>query len=563
MKKTKLLAIPVLAALAFAGCASAPTATNKAPSVVGVKDIQCMVNSTVDFLDGVAALDNEDGDITPKLDITVTPQVEVNDGYAYFTEVGEYTVNYKVSDREGRTAQKKAYVDVVDRETYKTFATPEGFSAQADGSATIEKCGLVNGAFILEAKGGEIAEDVKLTRTYTINTKYSSSLQYTFRYTVNSDKAGKIKILADGYTCAEAYVNEGDNVISFNHTLSKLNGKDDIDVTIDVCPGGLGNIHWTVEKVEIEYSQKAGELADRTENFNFAGKVITRIDNDNGNLNITGNSWSNSVTNTAHLEINSASENQGDVWRGGMFIYTGVKLRSGVTYKVSFNVEKNEDKYCEITIQRGQWNEAKFKTLYNPGDGKIEEEITVEDAAHVGTLWLYVQSGSAVNEITLSDLSVIEQLEPIGTDEYTIENFSQDGGALSTDTGKLTFTVENFASTDSGNRIVSPSFFTEGSGGNYVMTFRAKATQPVKFLVTTPTAYGNYDEALFFKNDEMITREEKVFTIIGNGKAVEAMREAIFMFGFTENQQYNGAEQNVTIEISDIKISLKNSELDG
>ena len=125
--------------------------------------------------------------------------------------------------------------------------------------------------------------------------------------------------------------------------------------------------------------------------------------------------------------------------------------------------------------------------------------------------------------------------------------------------GKLTYTVENFASTDSGNRIVSPSFFAEGSGGNYVMTFRAKASKPVKFLVTTPTVYGNYDESLFFKNDEMITQEEKVFIIFGNGKAVEAMRQAIFMFGFAENQQYN----NVTIEISDIKISLKNHSLDG
>ena len=155
MKKIKLLTIPVLAALLFAGCAKDSPETNKAPSVTGVKDIQCIVNSTVDFLDGVAALDKEDGDITPKMDITVTPYVEVSDdGYAYFSEVGEYTVNYKVTDSEGRTAQKRAYVDVVDRETYRTFAMAEGFTAEALGNASLEKCGMINSEFVLEATGG-------------------------------------------------------------------------------------------------------------------------------------------------------------------------------------------------------------------------------------------------------------------------------------------------------------------------------------------------------------------------------------------------------------------------
>ena len=64
MKKYNLLLIFVLVAVLLAGC-TPQQEVNKAPSVVGVKDVKCVVNSTVDFLDGVAALDKEDGDITP------------------------------------------------------------------------------------------------------------------------------------------------------------------------------------------------------------------------------------------------------------------------------------------------------------------------------------------------------------------------------------------------------------------------------------------------------------------------------------------------------------------
>ena len=550
MKKTKLLAIPVLAALVFAGCGSTETVTNKAPSVVGVKDIQCMVNSTVDFLDGVAALDNEDGDITPKMEIIVTPQVEVNGGYAYFSEVGEYTVTYKVTDSEGRSTQKRAYVDVVDRETYKTFAMPEGFTAHSDGLATIEKCGIENGEFKLEAKGGEIAEDVKLSRTYTL----SCDLQYTFRYTVNSSVSGKIKVLADGDDCAEIAVKEGENILSFVHTARKIADEAERDIQIDICIGGLGNVQWVIEGVECEYPQEEGKEVERAVDFNFVGRVTPRIES-----SARGNAWADLDSNFACLEIDETCP---EIWLGGMFINTEIAMKAGVKYTISFDVESELSNKYEIRFQNKQWDEKQIGDMvYDPEPGHKVCEVTVTDQ-NAGTLWIYVQSGTVKNRIRLSNLSVVEHLNATGKDTFAIEDFtefhnSNYNSVLTTDSGSFIYDIERFSSVDSDHTITSPSFYVAGSCSNYVITFKAKASKPVEMIVAAPV-FGGWDPTMMWSR-VTVREEEAVYTFRCNGLGADRLYTIVWQFGSGANQQY----QNVKIEISDIRICHKNGELDS
>ena len=548
----------MLAAVALAGCSSTPTATNKAPSVVGVKDIQCMVNSTVDFLDGVAALDYEDGDITPALDITVTPHVDVVDGYAYFTEEGEYTVNYKITDSDGRTTQKRAYVDVLDREEYKNFAMPEGFTARAHGTASIEKCGMVNGAFKLKANGGEIAEDIKLTRTYTLPAAYSLTdyVQYTFKYTVNSDRAGKVKAVANGDDCAELAVKEGKNELVFKYTANtKTDGG---EVTMDICLGALGSLEWTIENVEIEYPQKEGQLVELAEDFNFAGKVEGRFDNDGGKLPLVGNAWAGSEGKTACLKIEKSAggQNNEHLWRGGMFINTGIAIKAGVKYSITFDIEKDEDKYFEILFQHKQWVEDRdvIEKLFQPSEGVME--FTVPDD-RAGSLWLYVQSGDYENEIRILNLSVIEHLGAVGKETVAIEDFGCGGGTIATNDGGFTYTVANFGADAGNNEVTSPSFYLAGSGANYVITFKAKASAPVEMIVCAPV-YGGWDPTVLWQRIS-ISEEETLYTFYCNGNGSDRLYRIVWQFGSTANQKYN----NVKIEIGDIKVSLKNGELDN
>lgn len=552
MKKIKFLTIPALAALLLTGCANTSSeTTNKAPSVTGVKDIQCIVNSTVDFLDGVAALDKEDGDITPEMDITVTPYVEVSDdGYAYFSEVGEYTVNYKVTDSDGRTAQKRAYVDVVDRETYKTFAMAEGFTAEALGSASLEKCGMINSEFVLEANGGEIAEDIKLTRTYTLTT----NLQYTFRYTVNSDVAGKIKVLADGYDCAEIAITEGENVITFNHTARSTGGEKEKDVVIDVCLGSLGAAKWKITRVEFEYPQKAGDVVEQAENIDLQNRAYARIEGE-AQGKVSGDK------NSACLEITKTYP--GHIWLGGMFIDTGITINSGVTYTVSFKVEREKENNFEIIFQNSRWNEVQIDKLFTPL-GEVTCNLNINEE-NCGSLWIYVQSGDAENKITVSDISVTGRLNPTATNRFTIADFTEfhaDGydSVLKTQSGSYTYDVASFPAIDNQLKVTSPSFFVSGSSANYAVSFKAKASAPVEVVVAAANSSSGWDPTIMWAK-VTLSDEESIYTFFCHAEndATDTLYNIVWQFGSVSNQQYT----NVKIEISDIKISLKINGLDG
>lgn len=555
MKITKIMILLLMGAVMLVGCtSSAQTGTNKAPSLVGIKDIQCIVNTTVDFLDGIAALDVEDGDITPQLDITVSPEVQVKNGYATFTEVGEYTVNYKITDSEGRTSQKESYVDVVDREVYKTFVMPEGFSVETEGVATVEKCGMINSRFVINATGGEIAEDMKLLRSYNLKT----DLEYTFIYKLTSNVSGKIKATADGEDCAEMSVSEGENVLTFKHTVWNTGDEEDRNVEIAICFGGLGDVQWVVTGVEYEYPQEAGKLVELAEDFSFIGRVVPRIDNDNGNNNLKGNAWSENGGEAARLEI---TDTCADIWRGGMFINTDIQLRAGVSYTIGFDVESVNDNDYEVIIQRGQWNEHKFVTVYTPADGRVENEITVEENT-AGALWIYVQSGTAVNTITLSNLSVKEKLEPTGKDAFAIEDFSEFHNdrydcTFSSDRGNFTYVINSFSNIDNEHTITSPTFFISGSGSNYAISFKAKATAPIEMVIAAPVA-GGWDPTLMW-HKVTLSEEDTIYTFFGNGSASDRNYTLVWQFGSIANQ----ANNDVTVEISDIRISLKNNELDN
>lgn len=564
MKKiSALFAVLLVVAVVFAGCARQDE-SNKVPTIVGVKDVQCIVNSTVDFLDGVAALDKEDGDITPQLKIDVTPNVTVTDGYATFTELGEYTVNFQITDSNGRTAQKRAYVEVMDRETYRSFALPEGFSAESHGGATVETCGVVDGAFRLKASGGEIAEDVQLVRTFTLSADDFITRDYTFRYDIQSNVEGKVKVLANGDECAELAVVEGRNELLFTHKMP-ASDENTCDVTVALCLGNLGEMSLEIGDVTVDYPQDSTRTVERTSDFKFAGRVEPRIDPDGVANGLSGNAWSMSDRNAARLEITSPSSVADDIWRGGMFVNTGVEMKKGVTYTVSFKVERNpmpncpqdeEPKY-QVAIQRNQWGEKELAILTQPTGTQTSEIIADEN----GPLWIYVKSGTQANQITLSELSVEEHLLPNGTDTFAVSDFTcynaTEGHEFHSELGNVTYKIKDFSATDSDHVVTSPSFYVAGSGANYVITFKAWATAPIDMVVAAPVADG-WDPTIMWSSLRL-SKQETVYTFACNGNSADRLHKLVWQFGFANNQQYH----DVTVHIYDIRICLRNAELDG
>ena len=154
------------------------------------------------------------------------------------------------------------------------------------------------------------------------------------------------------------------------------------------------------------------EVDPLEEYFKFTGKTENRFEN-----GIVGNSWTTDMGHTLHVEVTTAGTN---IWEGGVFVNTGVEMVAGKYYKATFEVARAQEEDFEIILQNKQWDEKQYKKLFSPL-GEIEEtfEVTSENA---GTLWIYVQFGNAVNEVTVSKLKVEETTAPAPVNNYFVFN---------------------------------------------------------------------------------------------------------------------------------------------
>lgn len=542
--KKKLLLIPIITLLLLVGCKN--TKTNTSPVIEGTTGIECIVNSTVDLLNGVIAYDEEEGDITSKMNIDIVPHVNVINGYAVFDKPGNYKVNYDVLDSKGTTATASADISVIDREVYLDFASTNGFYTQVSGHATLEKGGMYNGVYSILASDCEVAEDVSLNRVYELDKGYD----YTFRYYLNSESAGRIHILVDGELADEKNVVVGNNIIEFNYNTSFKS-----TITISLLLGALGDkIHCEFYGAEEERPQEKG-LVDLLNGFMVEG----RFDGTQGHAYIVDGGKA------AKLEITQASN---DIWRGGMFLRTNIDMEIGKEYIVSFAIERKELAACEVVLQNKQWwqegaPEKKYHTFLIDGtESKTYHSIsfTVTEENR-GSLWLYIQSGLNVNEITISDLNVQTYLDGVKKEYFNLMDFvnANDGFEckLETFAGGFTYFIESFGDTDYQQKVTSPEFYIDGSGKNFIITFKAKASSPTEVVFAAPIA-GGWDPTWVWSRF-VITEEENVYSFVGNADGGERSNVLVWQFGSTKNQKYS----NVTIEIKDIKISYKNSEYDG
>ncbi|MCM1131086.1 MAG: DUF5011 domain-containing protein [Roseburia sp.] len=536
--KKKLGLIPLIGLLFVVGCRN--TEVDTEPVIEGTAGIECIVNSTVDLLNGVIAYDKEDGDITASMNISITPHVNVFNGYANFDKAGSYKASYAVKDSKGNEASKTADIIVVDRDVYMNFAATNGFYTKAAGHALLDKGGMYNNIYSIVAHNCEVAEDVSLNRVYELDKGY----EYTFRYFLSSETAGKIRICVDGHLADEKNILVGDNTIEFKYRTDAKNF-----ITISLLLGALGEkVNCEFKGAELERPQETG-YQDLLNGFMVEG----RFDGTKGNaFKVAGEE-------SAKLEITEASS---AIWRGGMFLSTNISMEIGVEYIVSFDIERKELENCEVVLQNQQWDEKKYDTIFVEGNQhttkhEVSYKVTEENK---GSLWLYVQSGTSVNEITISNLRVLVQLDKVKKEYFTLSDFSNANDGFNCEfesfAGGFKYTIETFADTDWMQKVTSPEFYIDGSGSNYIITFKAKASAPTDVVFAAPIV-GGWDPTWVWSKIT-ITEEENVYTFVGNADGSDRYNVFVWQFGSTKNQK----NKNVTIEISDIQISYKNSAYD-
>lgn len=526
--------------LFMTGCTS--TEENTAPVIEGASGIECIVNTTVDLLDGVVAYDKEDGDITPHMEIHVFPEVQVWDGYAIFDKAGNYKITYGVEDSAGNSVEKLADITVSDRELYMDFAGVNGFYTKVSGHAVLENGGMRNGKYSVVARDCEVAEDVAIQRVYELD----KGTTYTFFYTLSSETSGRIRILIDGALAEEKMIAAGENIISFTYDTKVKN-----TITVALLLGGLGEtISCELKKVSTECAQEAG-LVELAKGFSVAGRFDGTA---------KGNAYAIQDGTAAKLEITQSSA---ETWQGGMFLELSIPMEVGREYVVSFEITRKESASCVVSLQNQQWDEKKYGDISIEGDRPATSHryaFTVTEE-NKGSLWLYVQSGKSVNEIILSNLSVQTILEGTKKEEFPLSDFTNSNEGfqceLETFAGGFKYFIEAFGEIDYQQKITSPVFYLNGSGKNFVISFKAKATKPTEVVFAAPYA-GGWDPTWVWQRFT-ITEEEKVYTFFGSEAGSDRENVFVWQFGSVKNQKYH----NVTIEISDIKISYKNSEYDG
>jgi len=537
MKKIKFLILPLaLAVTALTACGGEPV--NKGPELTGVNDVTCLANSTVDLLDGVRAFDYEDGDITPDLQITVTPEVAVEDGFATFPKAGEYDVCYEIRDSGGKLARTTVKANVVEREVYMDNMLTNGFSLKTDGSVNVIKEGLNGSAYSFKVSGGEIAEDVRLTRTYTLVT----GAEYTFKYEFECNLSGKIKVAADGKAFAEQLINADAKSLEFNFSLplKKTDNGEILSETteIELWLGALeGDLEFSLIRSETKYMREGTVLKELAENFNFNGKIINRDDKAHA-------VYASEDGKSATLEVTNPT---GEIWQVGMFVETGIRLEAGNEYIISFDMDSRLGNPYQVCIQHDQWKDSDA-IFIDDAQGHVSKTISATESFS-GNLWLFIRSGVYANNVTISNLSVKVKESGYKIQSFGISGVEAGGGEARCEYGKLIFDIPSFGADWGNNELRTPSFELSGAAANYVITFKAKSSQPVKCVFLAHDELAS-EWTTFVWKEIKITEKETAFYIKCDDKNLNSSYKFFWQFGTLANAGYS----DVTVEISDVKI---------
>ena len=155
-----------------------PIGNNEAPVISGAEDITINLGDTFNPLNGVKALDSEDGDLTSKISIN---------GKVDNTKAGEYTLTYSVSDSKGAVTTVTRVVTVFDKNAPIVNTNPEITGVK---DQTIKVGGTFNplsGIKATDKEDGDLTSAIKVVGT--VDT--SKAGVYKLTYTVVDKDGGK------------------------------------------------------------------------------------------------------------------------------------------------------------------------------------------------------------------------------------------------------------------------------------------------------------------------------------------------------------------------------------
>lgn len=596
-----LLSLALLPAMA--GCSSG-NGENTKPEITGASDKVIEAGSEFNALEGIAASDAEDGDITARIVIESTPALEFKNGKVTPEKAGDYELVYSVTDKGGAVAEAYATLTVT-RQTgepvvYKKFdfgtehaIDSKGWAVNVGGSASVA-AGLKQGAYVFEiAAPGESDGDVQLVKSgmalkaadYKIKV-WAKSTENTYVHILARDENasewrtfGGAFNLAVGQEIAPLELNftaeqEGSAEIMIN--LGKITPNP--DNPSDTTPG---NFTVTIDKIEIyEISGNETRNPVLTNDFADAGKEGVTVSAGDGAA--AGASFEGGA---AKVNID-AYPSGGGVWSIKADIaLPGIAIEGGRKYYYSFKMNALNGQSGECLVESASQSDAN-RVHFNGFSASAGEEtevrgvFTAESAVSDPVIRLQIgnpSDGVAANSITIDDvvfgvvegdLKTVKTIDaftaygkgtanesnsayPWSTFNGTDEDNERGVGTIWNENGSFFYRIDQGGTTDWLNKLIcgyGENPLTLESDSYYTVEITAKADKNVScgfFL----NPLGGWDPRLSERID--FTTQEQTFSFTTTDTFIMDMDfEMLFQFGSEETAQLG----DVTIEISNMTI---------
>ena len=272
---------------------------NNSQPVITADDKSINLNSTFNYMDGVSAYDNENGNLTSK--ITYTGEVNTS-------KTGTYKVTYKVTDNSNFSTTKDVNITVkgesepIINVSDKEISQYTDFDYMKDVSASIDNTDLTD----------------KVTYTGEVNTNEKGTYDVTYSVTSGSKTVTK-KITVTVVDNEKAIINAVNKTIYLNNDFDakkdvSANDKEDGDITDKIVVEKNDVKTDVIGDYEVEYSvtDNAGQKTVKKITVTVSEKQLKEVDGlfyldyikkVNGNLQIKGYNTINGIDNNLNTDI--------------------------------------------------------------------------------------------------------------------------------------------------------------------------------------------------------------------------------------------------------------------
>ena len=416
------------------GLSSSSTRTDTiAPMISGVKATASVeAGKSYNLMAGVTAVDDIDGDLTNKIQVSIDPELPITNGVVTpgVNDTGSYDIHYSVKDSAGN--QKDAYTELTVTEAFGEKELVHDYSFDVDTQGWSPEIvegvtgthGVVKGKYQFDITAAD-GVDWHVKYPY-YNYPVEAGHSYTVKAKFFASKVGKMKILG-----LAKDVKQGFNEVSATYD-SKVDAATNFELQFgEMAASGAFKID--IESIEVIDSERTID-EEKTEELELSstGEITEgwAFNKDNWHCEYSaGNGVSGNIEKTETQAV-VTQVSSGPSWAGKLIVQTKNKLPAGKKYTVKATYECSADA-SGIEFGYGTWDDD-FKGLHEEYNIELKAgvaktmEFTCEPTEEWDNPMLCLKMGTvpAGATVKVTDFHVTYEGDPVDID-FSREGFAE------------------------------------------------------------------------------------------------------------------------------------------